>query len=235
MISGLRTIGGVQLGAIVMDWAGVFLLAGMIRYTSLYRKRGRREDKLFFLLLVTDLLMCLVSAQNNFWQGHDGRMAQSLTLAGNVLFQILFDLYALLVLLHCFTYFHSPEKTIRRVGLMAKILFAANLILMLATLPFGLMVTFDEAGMFAFGRFYYPLGFGVPLLFGLIVLSRILPENPRLFFILSLIFCTRLVGEVWVPGMSSTPFLLAIALLFFHIEGMNHAFYSEEEEVRSNG
>ena len=41
MISGLRTIGGVQLGAIVMDWAGVFLLAGMIRYTSLYRKRGR--------------------------------------------------------------------------------------------------------------------------------------------------------------------------------------------------
>ncbi len=41
---------------LIMDGAALFILAGMFIYTSLYRRRGRVSDKVFFALILTDVV-----------------------------------------------------------------------------------------------------------------------------------------------------------------------------------
>ena len=44
---------------IIMGLASLFILGGMLIYTSLYRKRGNTEDKLFFALILTNIAAAL--------------------------------------------------------------------------------------------------------------------------------------------------------------------------------
>ena len=50
--------------SIIMGLASLFILGGMLIYTSLYRKRGNTEDKLFFALILTNIaaaiFICLI-------------------------------------------------------------------------------------------------------------------------------------------------------------------------------
>lgn len=41
---------------LIMDGAALFILAGMFIYTSLYRRRGKTADKVFFALILTDII-----------------------------------------------------------------------------------------------------------------------------------------------------------------------------------
>ena len=40
---------------LILDGVVLFILAGMLIYTSLYRRRGKTEDKLFFVLILTNI------------------------------------------------------------------------------------------------------------------------------------------------------------------------------------
>ncbi len=47
-------------GSIIMDVSSLFFLCGILNYTSLYRKRGRLDDKLFLTMIVVNMIYAAV-------------------------------------------------------------------------------------------------------------------------------------------------------------------------------
>ncbi|MBO4899606.1 MAG: hypothetical protein J5509_04890 [Lachnospiraceae bacterium] len=46
----------------IMDGAALFILVGMMICTTLYRRRGKPADKMFFALLVTDIIAAVFNS-----------------------------------------------------------------------------------------------------------------------------------------------------------------------------
>ena len=55
----MLNISELHEASLIMDIAAVFLLIGTIIYTTIYRKRGHIDDKLFFYLIVDTLVMAI--------------------------------------------------------------------------------------------------------------------------------------------------------------------------------
>ena len=50
------------MATIFTNGAALFILAGMLANTSLYIRRGRPEDKLFFALIITDMTAAIFAS-----------------------------------------------------------------------------------------------------------------------------------------------------------------------------
>ncbi|MBO6215378.1 MAG: hypothetical protein J6N76_07565 [Lachnospiraceae bacterium] len=52
----------LDMATVIVDLAAIFILFGMISYTSIYRKRNLISDRVFFAMIVTDIVMAISDA-----------------------------------------------------------------------------------------------------------------------------------------------------------------------------
>ena len=46
-------------GSLIMDAVSLFFMAGILNYTHLYRKRGRLDDRLYFAMILVNVVVAL--------------------------------------------------------------------------------------------------------------------------------------------------------------------------------
>ena len=220
----------VNIGTVIMSSAALFLLAGMALYTRLYRIRGRLEDRLFFAMLVTDIIAAFADGMNNMLESSPVSRAGDLIIAGDTLFTLAFECFAFLFVLYADARaYQDPAHTRKRLPLYA-VPFVLEIPVILGNLPGRYLFTVDEANRYHFGE-YYPVIFLATAVYGLIGVMLLARIDARLILTMLLMVIVRLFGGRMARGISSTPFVYAVGLVYIQILRMNRGFYDEEESV----
>lgn len=78
-----------KTGSVLMDLFAVLFMVGILVYTSLYRKRGRLEDKLFFGMVLVNMTLSVSNGVSCLLEENTGPGIRELIIAGNIVFFLL--------------------------------------------------------------------------------------------------------------------------------------------------
>ena len=211
-------------GFMVMDLIALMILGVMVFLTGLYRDRGRKNDRLFFCMLLLLMFSAVFDAAEYgtgfMLGGRDNVISETLSL---ISFLFLNAVPALLVLYFDNRYSPDRGRSEKRGLAVYSILGLSSLLLIISYVMF---VSKGELGDNV-GRgietviFFSGIGLGV--LFDLWIFRLLFIHNRRLlpFVLLPFILVFVFLQPVGVM------FYTAV-LVFVHIDEMNRGFYSEE-------
>lgn len=210
-------------GTIIMDIASLFLMGGILVYTSVYRKRGRLEDKLFFVLTLINAAMVVGELLSYGLENSTYPLVKELMIAGNtVLFIALVGFpYLLFQYLGCYT---DPDRAGERKNmLLYGIPFFLFFAVMLVNLKTGWIFSIDEGNTYCPGfldeKLYFPQLFA--LFYLLLSLFRLYQIDIRMAAFGILLILDRLLWEVWFQGISLSGFMYTLFLAWMHIYAIN--------------
>ena len=222
-----------NVGTIIMDIAAVLMVLGMIFHTTLYRKRGKPEDMLFFYMLLVVLVSAVFDGINFSLEQSTWDKADFVILMGDTLFSLCFTVlpYLFVLFLHCRVV--RDEKRLNRMAAISAVPLFLMAFFILGNLPWGYMFTVEHGtNIYSYGPLYNVI-FIPTAIYGVVALV-LMWQRPHRFstigmFILLVIVRTYLGGIL--RGVSSTSFVLAIGLAYAHICVMNDEFYRETGEA----
>ena len=220
-------ISELHMASILMDIAALLLLFGTIIHTSIYRKRGRVDDRLFFILIVITAIMSVADAITYVLDG--GRVPGGVvtSIFCNNIYFITFELFCgvLAVYLDYRAYadHHSPVR---------------SAVIMLVSVVMVALIVLNNSGKFLFwvdpvtNQYYqypmYPIVFLGPAIYAVLVLLYIIKIDVKVAWLYILLVLIRLMFGQLTRGVSSTALIFAIGLAFIHIHYMRLPFYDEE-------
>lgn len=213
---------------LIMDIAAVFLLAGIIVYTSIYRRRDRREDRLFFSLNVLTIVMAISDGITYVLDGSKVTESALISLICNNIFFLTFEAFCGLLALYLY------QRVCRNTAVTRR---TAGLLLF----PAALMIVMVIANQFVPFLFYvdslkneytsYPLYniiFIGPAFYALLAVWAIAKIDKGMIWLFVLLLVLRLFLGNILRGVSSTALIFAVGLVFVHIHAMGVPFYEEE-------
>ena len=98
------------IGTIILLFASILLMGGLLFYTSLYRKRGRLEDRLFFYLILVNIALTAGALLSYLLEYSSVPLARYLMILGNTVYYVALVFFAYLLFVY-FDYSSDPEKT----------------------------------------------------------------------------------------------------------------------------
>lgn len=224
----MLNISELHLASIIMDLAAVFILVGMIVYTSVYRRRGHFDDKIFFHLIVITVIMAVSDGITYVLDGSTLRNSALISLIFNNIFFITFELFAGLVAVYMdYRVLEDKGKIVRRgafIMIPALVTIVMILINNFAGFLFG--VNFDTNEYFEYTA--YPLIFLAPLLYIIISVIKVAKIKASVLWLMVLLIMVRVISRFLLQGVSSTPVIFAMGLVFIHLIEMKKPFYGEE-------
>ena len=216
-------------GTIIMDITALFFLGGLLIYTSMYRKRGRLDDKLYFGMIITNIVMAAMELASYLLENSILPTVRELMYAENTVFYATVEMFPFLYLLYLdFLVYRDKDRT-RRVKLLYGIPLLLFMILLAANLGTGWIFSVTEDSIYHSGPIDQIVF--VPLLFYfLISLTRACRINPKLIILGVLLIAVRILWDFWYIGISSTAFMYALFLVSAHIHAINRPVPMEEVE-----
>ena len=224
-----REISAGTSGTVILDIASLFMMGGILIYTSLYRRRGGLEDRLFFFLILSNVGMTIGELLSYTLEYSELPFSGWLMIAGNTVFycSLVFFPYLLAVYLD---YHSDPDSTLLRkrkvlLGIPCLLFF----LLMLINLKTGWIFSVGRDNIYNSGiltdRFWLPI---LPVCFySLVSLVKMAKASWNLAGLSLLLILCRMVWDFWYQAVSSTSFLYTLFLVCIHIYVMNHPIYEE--------
>ncbi len=222
--------------SVFLNSAAVFILAGMIVNTSIYRQRGRKDDKIFFFMLLGDICLGLCDTVVALVNGRDfagARLINTVAYTGIYLFTAVLAYLVPLYLLYRYTRREDIFKVAWRVLLVPLIcIFAMYLI----GVPNGYFLTVDEQNTYHFGK-YYVVPLGMTLVYTLV--SFVIPlivkiKFGRLRHMYILLYLIPISGAV-LPFVfdvaADAAIVFAVIFAYMHMSAMNEEFFDISEGV----
>ena len=216
-------------GTIILDAASLFLMGGILVYTSLYRKRGRLEDRLFFYMILSNSAMAVSEIISDGLEFTLYPFVQEIMITGYTVLFLSLVVFSYLLFLYV-DYLYVPEKShLRKRKLWFGIPCFLYFVVMIVNLKTGWIFSIDGGNVYRAGflveRYLLPQ---LPVLFYLF-LSLFLSAkfNKRLAVISLLLIGTALAWELWYREISSTAFTYTLYLVCIHIYVMNHPISEE--------
>ncbi len=214
-------------GTLLIDTASVLFLVGMLVYTSLYRRRGRLDDGLFFVMILTDLILSAADAVTYVLDGSSAAFAREGMITGNLIFFTAFELFPYLYYLYVEYRQGTPREKLRKIKLWYAAPLAAMLAMLLASPKTGWIFSIDESNTYYSG----PLNLLIYVPFGLCFLASLccLIRGKRWHLVLlgMLLVVIRVAMGIWAREISSTSFTFALFLACAHIHAMNQPLMEE--------
>ena len=216
-------------GTIIMTCASLLLMAGILVYTSPSRKRNRKEDRLMFGLLLTNMTLAAGELLSFVLEYTSFPMVRELMIAANTVFYAAVVFFAYLLLMY-FDYCTDTDKDrVRRRKWLFGIpcfLFFAVLVINLRT---GWIFSVSDENEFHSGlkgsMVYLPVLLGwLYLLFSLVRVARI---HKRLAILGILLIASRMAGEIIYRQISSTSFIYTLILVCIYL----YMMYQQNNEV----
>ena len=220
-----------NVGTMLMDTSAIFLLAGVIVYTRLYRKRGRFDDRIYFSMLLVTILcgffdLCNYALEESTWL-----LADKVITFGDTVFSICFVIWQyLFVLFLCFRVSRDEAK-VKRAALPLCVPAAILSLVILGNLFGGYLFSVEYGtNIYTYGPLY-DLIYVPFLIYGIVALflfTRLKNRWTLIAFFLVLVFVRMALRQV-LRDVSSTALIYALALVYAHVAVMNDSFYEEAE------
>ena len=202
-------ISSYQAAGLIMDGAALFILAGMFIYTSLYRRRGKPKDKVFFALILTDIIAALFDCIKYIPGISDSYFGSVLDTACSMVFFMAIDTFAVLF---CAYQMYRMEWDRNRIKRTIIVLCIVGLILVAAgSLSVSIYDLLNIAPFIICG------GFTVFVTF----------KQERQILILTSLLIIVHICLTWISLLNVTPLFLSIYLMFTHLMTMRDSFYGE--------
>ncbi len=228
IVKGIEVSAG-RAGTCFMDIASLFLMGGMLVYTTQYRKRERLEDRLFFSLLLANAAMAVGELLSYGIEYKVFPFAKELMITGNTVVFVALVLFPYLLFVYL-DYCADPNRaSVRNRKLIFGIPFFLFAALMVVNLKTGWIFSIEEGCIYKPGflddRFSLSQ---LPVLFYLLIsLIKMYKVNIRLAAIGFLLIAVRMAWELWFRGISSTSFIYTLLLVCLHLYEMNRPIYEE--------
>lgn len=123
-----------DIATIAMDVTTVFIIVGLILQSGVMRKRGRRDDRLFFMLLVADFFVAVFESVSYLADGKDFYGARFLNGVGITIFYLFFGLFSYLWLRYTDERFFNGNTFISRHKLLVALPMIIMMILLICNL-----------------------------------------------------------------------------------------------------
>ena len=209
---------------IILDGAAAFVLLGIMVYTSLYRKRGRLEDRLFFILILTGLTATVSEG-----------IVLSLELCGALIPETMFMsfvtvmylAYGLFAVNWCVYLMIKIGKVRMKTPLLR--IFGVCLLVLLSVCGFiGAWYSFKSSVPFVESASYMILVY-LPFLIACAVSFFVVRRHSfQAVIMLFTLLAAGLFFAFLLDCMSFMPIILSIVLIYAHLFRMTEDFYGEE-------
>lgn len=217
------------VGSIIMNAAAILLMIGILIYTSLYRKRGRLQDKIFFWLILSNMALAVGEWMSGILEFTAIPLTRPLMIACGTVSHIMFVFFSYLLYVYL-DYATDPDlKRVRKTKILAGIpciLFAALMILNLKT---GWIFSIGEENVYHSGSHsglvYLPAV--LVLIFYLLSLVKVYRTDKRMAALGAALLVIRCIWEFWYRDISSTSFIYTLILESMHLYVMNRPLYEE--------
>ena len=220
----------LDIASVIMDFAAVCILIGVLIHTSIYRKRGHREDKLFFYMEILTMLMAISDAVTYVLDESSVPGAAILSMGCNTVFHVCFELIFGLYLLFfmCGTEKGKVDFDKRWVYYMA--LSFAGVLMVLINIFTGFLYIVDPADNAYKGTTVYNMVYIAPAVYLLFSMMIIAKEDVRLLIIMLVLTVARALLIISCRGVSAGALMISMLLVFTQIYVMNKPFYEEADE-----
>ena len=213
-------------GSLIMDTASLFFMAGILNYTYLYRKRGRLDDRLYFAMILVNVVMAVADALAYFLEGRDMPMVRETIIAANVVFFTAFGFFGYLVLLYLDYRAYWDKERLRKMKIPVAIPFLLLCVLLLVNLKTGWTYTIGEDAHYYAGPLNNLVFVPTALYFagGEVLAYKI---NVRLVALGALLIVSRIGWGFMFRDISSTALTYTLFLVCIHLHVMNAPLMEE--------
>ena len=138
-------------GSLIMDTASLFFMTGILNYTELYRKRGRLDDRLYFSMVIVNIIMTLADALAYFLERRQMSLVRETIMASNVVFFASFAYFGYLLILYLDYRVYRDKRRLRKLKIPAFIPFLLLFVLLLINLKTGWLYTIADDATYQIG------------------------------------------------------------------------------------
>ncbi len=214
-------------GTIIMDITSLFFLTGILIYSSLYRKRGRVDDRMFFGLVVTTVILAAVELSSYLMEYDEFPFMRELMYAQNTVFYAALAFFPYLFLLFLDYRASRDEKRLRRIKIIYGIPLVLYLVLLAVNLGTGWIFSITAQNAYHSGPADQIVF--VPILFYFAAAeTRAYKINPHLVLLGLILIGTRVAWDFWTVGISSISFIYTLFLVCTHIHVVNLPLLNKE-------
>ncbi len=215
--------------SLIMDGAALFILAGMMTYTSLYRRRGKPEDKIFFALILTNAAAAVFSGIVYILDGFGIPTASGVY---RVCFSGLFLAADAFSILFCAYHMHRMEWDKGKINRTLPVLLVPELMLVIMLLA-GVLTDNLYTGSIVLGGIelyvFNILDLAPVIICGIFAVCISLKRSRQMSLLILLLFAAHiLLTATCVTNV--TPLFMTIYLMFSHLVSMRDSFYEEAVE-----
>ena len=212
---------------IILDVASIFFMGGILIYTSLYRKRGRVDDKLFFGMVLVNMTIAFTELTSFLMENNSGPLIRELMYTQNTVFYFCLCFFTYLFLLYLDQRSHRDAARLRKTKLIYGIPLLLFTVLLLINLRTGWVFSITQENMYRSGPIDQTVF--IPILFYFAAAEiRACRINPRLVILGILLIATRAALDLWCVAISSTAFMYTLFLVCAHIHVINRPMMNME-------
>ena len=208
-------------GSIIMNLTSLLFMIGILMYGSLFRKLGRMNVRLFFGMVITNIVLSSATVLSYILEVSPFSYVAVIMFLVNTVYYGAVVFFAFLLLLYLDNLIYQDGTRFRKVRLLYGIplfLFTAVLLLNMDT---GWIFTIEEGNVFRSGPFvelvYVPLIFY--LLFSLIRAYRI---DPYLAFLGFVLIIFQVIGDILFRNITNASFTYSLLLVCIYVFAINH-------------
>ena len=213
-------------GSIIVDIASLLFMLGILMYTSLFRKRGRLDDRLFFAMVLTNMALAFTDGLAYFLEGNAAPFVKQAMIMGNMVFYAAFALFPLLLLMYFVFRFDGDRDRVKGRWLLYAVPFILFVLLLGVNLATGWIFSIDGDCVYHSGPLnnivFLPAG-----IYFLLALIRMYRHSVRLALLGVLLIAARIGLGVWFRDISSTAFTYTLFLICTHIYALNQPLSEE--------
>ncbi len=211
---------------IFMDFTALFILFGLLAYSTLQRKRASVEDRLYLAIIGLDVLLAMSDGISFFLEG--ARIhAREFMIAQNTIVYIIMTAIPYLFFLFLDHNVYRERSHLRMRRLLYAVPCFLTIVMIIANIWTGWIFSIKKGNVWSSGR-YDHLVFIPVMIYFLLCIVRLVRINKRLVASAMLILAFHVFSDIWFRGVSSAAFMFALYLVCSHITVMNRPLYEEE-------
>ena len=220
----------LDMATVIVDLAAIFILFGMISYTSIYRKRNLISDRVFFAMIVTDIVMAISDALTYVLDESSIPLAAVMSMGLNTVFHSAFEILCGLWMVFILYRLYRDEKRHREKWKNVMIPAWIGVIMVILNIFLPFLYYIDAEKNLYVSMPLYNLVYLIPAAYFIVSAIDIFKLDRSFFMMFIVLVAVRGLLTVTYRGVSSTALFFAVALVFAHIYVMKTPFYEEVRE-----
>ena len=214
---------------VILDLASLFFLIGIMISTALYRRRGLLQDKIFFVMLLINMAVCVGDCLAYLVEGTNYSFARAVMTAGNMICFGGVNTISFLYLIFVEYRRGKSGRHLFAVALAAAIPLLLVFALLGANLSTGWVFSFDVGNLYCSGPYSILVCLPVALYF-LLAMIRGYKDGVRMVILAAVLILTRVLWDVWKDVVSSTAFIFTLFLMCLHVHTTNRSLYEVKND-----